>query len=76
MITIIFQNEKLTEALYDIKWYQLPGEEARQLTLMLQSAQNAPTLSIGKIGPLNVESYESIMRSIYNFVLALFAFVG
>ncbi|KAL1379688.1 hypothetical protein pipiens_003747 [Culex pipiens pipiens] len=73
---ITIKNEKLTEALYDIKWYQLPGEEAKQLTLMLQAAQNAPTLTIGKIGPLDVESYESIMRSIYNFVMALFAFVG
>lgn len=70
------QNEELIEHLYDIKWYLLPEGHAKHVSLMLHQAQNAPTLTIGKYAPLNVESYEQILNSIYSFVTFLITFTG
>ncbi|EDS29230.1 Odorant receptor 83c [Culex quinquefasciatus] len=70
------KNEELIEHLYDIKWYLLPEGHAKHVSLMLHQAQNAPTLTIGKYAPLNVESYEQILNSIYSFVTFLITFTG
>ncbi|KAL1400982.1 hypothetical protein pipiens_006984 [Culex pipiens pipiens] len=75
IIPIIAFNNQLTAHLYDIKWYLLPAGQAKHLVLMLERAQNAPTLTVGKFATFNMQFYDRIMRKIYSFVMLLATFL-
>ncbi|KAL1400983.1 hypothetical protein pipiens_006985 [Culex pipiens pipiens] len=69
------KNNQLIDHLYDIKWYLLPAGQAKHLVLMLERAQNAPTLTVGKFATLNMELYDNIMKKVYSYVMLLATFL-
>ncbi|KAL9701150.1 hypothetical protein quinque_004591 [Culex quinquefasciatus] len=68
-------NNQLINHLYDIKWYLLPADQAKHLMLMLERAQNAPSLTVGKIATLNMELYDNIMKKVYSYVMLMATFL-
>lgn len=70
----LFQNEQLLGHIYDINWYLLPADQMKHVGLMLHQAQNPTSVTIGKYAPLNVESYMTLLRSIFSYVMVLVTF--
>lgn len=57
--------------LYDVNWFQLTPDQAKDLRFMLHQAQSPTSVTIGKYAPLNLESYKRIVKSIYTYVMIL-----
>lgn len=71
----MFQNEQIIDHIYDINWYLLSADQAKQVGFMLHMAQNPTSITIGNLAPLNVESYMSLVKSIYSYVMVLVTFL-
>lgn len=61
--------------LYNINWHLLPPKHAKHLVLILHQAQNASSVTIGRFAELNVESYVSVLKTIYTYVMMLATFM-
>ncbi|KAL1397685.1 hypothetical protein pipiens_009580 [Culex pipiens pipiens] len=68
---ITVKNEQLVGHLYNIEWYQLAPDQARDLRFMLHKAQNPTSVTIGKYALLNLAGYMSVLKSIYSYVMVL-----
>ncbi|XP_039452482.1 putative odorant receptor 83c [Culex pipiens pallens] len=68
---ITVKNDQLVGHLYNIEWYQLAPDQAKDLRFMLHQAQNPTSVTIGKYALLNLEGYMSVLKSIYSYVMVL-----
>ncbi|KAL1397683.1 hypothetical protein pipiens_009578 [Culex pipiens pipiens] len=68
---VTVKNDQLMDHLYDINWYQLTPDQAKDLRFILHRAQSPTSVTIGKYAPLNLESYKRIVKSIYTYVMIL-----
>lgn len=72
---VLFQNEQIMDHVYDINWFRLSADQAKQVGFMLHMSQNPTSITIGNLAPLNVESYMSLVKSIYSYVMVLITFL-
>ncbi|KAL1374226.1 hypothetical protein pipiens_018215 [Culex pipiens pipiens] len=71
----VVTNEQMLKHLYNINWHLLPPKHAKHLVLILHQAQNASSVTIGRFAELNVESYVSVLKTIYTYVMMLATFM-
>ncbi|XP_061388018.1 odorant receptor 67d-like [Musca vetustissima] len=76
--TIVCQflgNDDLTNIIYDCKWYELTAPEQKMILIMLRVSQNPPTMTIGNMMPLSMNTALQLTKSIYTIAMLLHEFV-
>lgn len=59
------QSQRISEALYDFKWYLLPAHDQKAVMLMLSNMQNGYCISIGPFEKLNFETLKIVRKNLF-----------
>jgi hypothetical protein len=62
--------------MWDFNWYMMPPNIQREFQLMLAKAQKPIGMEMPMIGPLNVELFVDIQKSIYSYFMMLLNFIS
>lgn len=65
------QNQAIAEALYNSSWFTMSISNRKMILFMLQRARTVPTLSVGHLAPLNLETGMDIYKTLYSYFLLL-----
>ncbi|XP_059621831.1 odorant receptor 67d-like [Phlebotomus argentipes] len=65
------KNHEIAEEFYNCKWFMMSIKDRKMIMLMLQRARTVPTLSVGHLAPLNLETGMSIYKTLYSYFLLL-----
>ncbi|XP_061388017.1 odorant receptor 67d-like [Musca vetustissima] len=68
-------NDDLTNIIYDCKWYELSPTEQKMVLIMLRVSQKPPTMTIGNMMPLSMNTALQLTKSIYTAAMLLHNFV-
>ncbi|XP_031834886.2 odorant receptor Or2-like [Nomia melanderi] len=60
---LVDEGERLGDAYYDIKWYNLPKKKSASLILIIAASKKSPKLTGGKIFEISIPTFSSVLRS-------------
>lgn len=58
---------KLSFAIYQISWYNLPKKLSQDLYFILMITEKPFTLTAGKMFPMNMKTFSSILKATFSF---------
>ncbi|KAG9434830.1 odorant receptor 85b-like isoform X3 [Apis mellifera carnica] len=70
---LMFKNESIIEAAYDMLWYNLNPQDSRIVLLILIQAQRQLTLSAGNFVTLSAETFASMQKISASYISILMA---
>ncbi|GAB0100319.1 Odorant receptor [Sergentomyia squamirostris] len=64
-------NQNIADEFYRCNWFMMNKSNQKLILFMLQRARTVPTLSVGHLAPLNLETGMSIYKTLYSYSLLL-----
>uniref|UniRef100_A0A3F2ZDI6 Odorant receptor n=1 Tax=Lutzomyia longipalpis TaxID=7200 RepID=A0A3F2ZDI6_LUTLO len=65
------KNQDIAQEFYNTNWFYMNLSNRKMILFMLQRARTVPTLSVGHLAPLNLETGMSIYKTLYSYFLLL-----
>ncbi|GAB0089629.1 Odorant receptor [Sergentomyia squamirostris] len=65
------KNQDIADEFYRTSWFLMSNNNQKLILFMLQRARTMPTLSVGHLAPLNLETGMSIYKKLYSYFLLL-----
>ncbi|XP_058987570.1 odorant receptor 67d-like isoform X1 [Musca domestica] len=69
-------TDDITSIIYDFIWYDLTVSEQKMILIMLRESQSPPTMTIGGVMPLSMNTALQLTKSIYTIAMLLNEFVN